>query len=116
MKLPWLIGADREETVIAEGADFRGGIAAPGPVHVHGRVEGNVRCEDHLVVGRNGQVRGDVWGRVVTIGGRVDGRVEATERAELLETARLAGDIHAPSVAISVGAVFEGSTHMGKSA
>jgi len=113
MRFPWSSDADRYETVIAAGAHFKGGIAARGPVHVQGRVEGNVRCEDLLVVSPQGEVLGDVWGRVVTIGGRVVGRVEATERAEVLSTGRLKGDIHAPAVAIEAGAVFEGATHMG---
>jgi cytoskeletal protein CcmA (bactofilin family) len=113
MRFPWSSEPDRQETVIAEGASIAGGLVARGPVHVQGRVEGPVRCEDHLFVGRQGEVLGNVWGRVVTIGGRVVGRVEATERAEVLSTGRLTGDIHAPAVSIEVGAVFEGATHMG---
>ncbi len=113
MKWPWSHQADSFETLIAAGAEFRGGIAAKGAVHIHGRVDGNVRCEDLLVVGRDGEVKGDVWGRVVTIGGRVLGNVEATERVDVLSTARLTGDIHSPAVSIEVGAEFEGTTHMG---
>ncbi len=113
MKWPWSHEPEAFETLIAAGADFQGPIVARGPVHIHGRVEGNVRCEDLLVIGRDGEVRGDVWGRVVTIGGRVTGRVEATERAEILATGKLLGDIYSPAVSIEIGAVFEGPTHMG---
>lgn len=113
MKWPWSHEPEAFETLIAAGAEFKGPVVARGPVHIHGRVEGNVRGEDLLVIGPGGEVRGDVWGRVVTIGGRVDGRVEATERAEILATGRLCGDIYSPAVSIEVGAVFEGASHMG---
>ena len=111
--MPFTSGDTRFETVLSEGTEFKGNVSVQGPVRVYGKVEGHIRCEDELVIGREGEVHGNLTGREVSIGGTVVGRVEAKEKAVLLGTARLTGDIRAPRVAIAEGAVFDGVISMG---
>jgi cytoskeletal protein CcmA (bactofilin family) len=113
MRIPFTSGDTHFETVLSEGTEFKGNITVKGPVRVYGKVVGDIRCEDELVIGKEGEVRGNLRGRSISIGGTVVGRVEATEKAALLGTARLVGGIRAPRVAIADGAVFEGEISMG---
>jgi len=111
-------GSDEErfETIVSQGAVIRGDVTAKGPVRVDGRVEGDVRSEDGIVVGKDGDIRGNVTGKSVTIGGRVSGRVEAAERVELLGTAQLKGEVWSPKLSMEEGANFDGQVKMVPSA
>lgn len=115
MKFPWAGDDDNYETVLGPGVDLKGNLTVKGPVHIHGRVVGDVHCEDHLIVTKEGQVRGNLSARMISISGNVHGIVEAVERLELLATANLVGEISAPSLAIAEGAIFEGSIRMPQS-
>lgn len=113
--MKWLrrwMAHDRPETVVAEGGEIQGDIMGAGPLHIDGRLEGDARSDDHLVIGPHGVVRGNLQGPTVSIGGRVHGRVEATERIVLLAGCHVTGDLHAPAVVMEEGAVFEGQSHM----
>ncbi len=117
MRWPWSsAAADKAETIINEGAEVRGHVAVKGPILILGRLEADARCEDRLVIGRTGSVRGNLSGRIVTIAGRVQGRVEADELVELRDTAHLTGEIHAPHLVVQEGAVYDGAVHMGPAA
>ena len=114
MRLPWS-GSDeaKAETILNEGAELRGDVTVKGPVLIHGRLEGDARCEDRIVVGHTGDVHGDLTARVITVAGRVRGKVTATELIELREGAHLSGEIHAPRLAVQDGARYDGTVFMG---
>ena len=115
MKMPWSADDEKSETVLNQGTEFKGSVLVKGPVHIHGRITGDVHCEDHLVVGREGIVHGNISARLVSISGRVDGRVDAVERVELLDSANLSGEIYCPRFTVVDGAIFEGYVHMAQS-
>jgi cytoskeletal protein CcmA (bactofilin family) len=115
MWFPWSDDG-RFETVLAAGAEIIGDLKVKGPARIHGRVEGDIRCEDHLVVGRGGEVRGGLFAPVVTVGGHVAGKIEAAERVELLDGATVNGTIQAPRLTVAEGAIYEGTIHMGQHA
>jgi cytoskeletal protein CcmA (bactofilin family) len=48
----------------------------------------------------------------MVVGGSVEGNIEATETVELMGKASMAGEIHAPKLAIAEGAVFDGRSRM----
>jgi len=114
MRFPWAEEGGKIETVLSAGTEFKGNIAVTGPVRINGRVEGNVRCEDHLMIGREGYVRGDLSAKAVSIGGTALGPVEAADMVTLLETANLTGDISSPRLTVMDGAIFEGRVHMAR--
>jgi len=112
MKLPWASSDHRYETVLNQGTEFTGTLLIKAPVHIHGRVVGNVQCEDYLVIGEESQIIGDLSAKLISIGGKVNGKVEATELVTLLSTARLTGEIYSPRLTVFDGAIVEGTIHM----
>jgi cytoskeletal protein CcmA (bactofilin family) len=65
-----------------------------------------------VVVGETGMIRGNTRTRGMVVGGSVEGNIEATETVELKEKATMVGEIHAPRLAISEGASFDGRARM----
>jgi cytoskeletal protein CcmA (bactofilin family) len=65
-----------------------------------------------VVVGETGRIRGNTRTRGMVVGGSVEGNIEATETVELREKATMAGEIHAPKLGVSEGAVFDGRARM----
>jgi cytoskeletal protein CcmA (bactofilin family) len=65
-----------------------------------------------LVIGTNGKVDANIEVAVATVHGTVNGDIIATQRLELGRSAKVNGNIQAPSLIIEQGAVFEGSCKM----
>jgi cytoskeletal protein CcmA (bactofilin family) len=86
-------------------------VSVKGTIRIDGIVEGDVHA-DWVVVGETGKILGNTRSRGVVVGGSVEGNIEATETVELMGKASVAGEICAPKLAISEGAVFDGRSRM----
>ena len=62
-----------------------------------------------LIIGANGKVTGDIQAAFVTVQGKVEGDVHATERCGLEAGSNLQGNIEAPRLAVDENASFVGS-------
>jgi cytoskeletal protein CcmA (bactofilin family) len=94
-------------SIIANGVKITGTIEADGAeVQIDGEVEGNVRGGT-VTVGDSGMIKGDVICEAVTIHGRVEGSVRS-RKVQLQRNAHVVGDIVHQSLAVEMGAVFEG--------
>jgi len=102
----------RFTSMVGEGSTFEGHFTGDDNYIVNGLVNGTCDLEGTLVIMENGQWKGNIKARIVVIGGKVDGIVEATEKVELRSTANIVGDIISPVIAIANGAVFDGEMHM----
>ena len=83
-----------------------GDLATDAQLHVDGRIEGNVRCQQ-LVQGPAGTVAGNIQADEARIAGTVEGQVNV--RTLFVEaTARIMGDIAYETISIDAGAQLEG--------
>jgi cytoskeletal protein CcmA (bactofilin family) len=99
-------GGGGKQSVIGTGLRVVGEIESAGNVRIEGHVQGNVRART-LAVGDGGRVDGNVDAEIAQIDGTVNGKVQAGT-VVLGATARLKGDILQRSLAIELGAKFEG--------
>ncbi|MGB7630050.1 MAG: polymer-forming cytoskeletal protein [Candidatus Deferrimicrobium sp.] len=104
-------GPRRLETIVGNDTRIEGKVSVQGTIRVDGIVEGDVQA-DWVVVGETGKILGNTRTRGMVVGGSVEGNIEATETVELREKATMVGEIHAPKLAISEGAVFDGRARM----
>jgi cytoskeletal protein CcmA (bactofilin family) len=104
-------GSQKLETIVGNDTHITGKVSVKGTIRVDGIVEGDVQA-DWVVVGETGKILGNTRTRGMVVGGSVEGNIEATETVELREKAKMAGDIHAPKLGISEGAVFDGRARM----
>ena len=69
-------------SIIGTGMRVVGDITADGVVKIEGTVVGTVRAGRQVLVGKGGEVEGDVISREAIIGGEVRGSIHADERVE----------------------------------
>tara|TARA_R110001606_G_scaffold1937_1_gene7572 strand:- start:5088 stop:5531 length:444 start_codon:yes stop_codon:yes gene_type:complete len=101
----------RDHTLIAPSARIIGDIEFSGGLHIQGEVEGNISVTGdggQLVIGESGVVRGEIRVPRVTINGRVEGDVNASEHLELASKAQVEGNVFYVMVEMLMGARVNG--------
>jgi len=104
-------GSRKLETIVGDGTRVAGRMSVKGTIRIDGILEGDVLA-DWVVVGETGKILGNIRSRGVVVGGSVEGNIEAAETVELMGKASMTGEIRAPKLAVSEGAVFEGRSRM----
>ena len=99
-------------SMVGEGSSFEGHFTGDDNYILNGEVNGTCDLEGTLVIMESGHWKGDIKARIVVVGGKVEGTIEALEKVELRATAQITGDINSPNIAMATGAVFEGDMHM----
>ena len=89
-----------------------GDLDTGGSLRIDGKLEGNIRRADTVVLGVGATMSGDVHAREVVIGGTITGNVHATERVELQATAIVTGDILTQTILVQEGGVVNGRVLM----
>ena len=102
---------------IGKSIAIRGDLTGNEDLVIEGTVEGKVELPDNqLTVGANGNVKAEIHAKTVVVIGRVAGNVHGSERVELQATGVVEGDVGAPRLIVSEGAVLNGAIKMGASA
>ena len=102
-----------DRATIGASIFIKGDLSGEEDLVIEGRVEGKVDLkQNNVTVGKNGKVKADVSGRVVTIEGEVTGNVFAREQAILRQAGAIRGNITAPRVVLEDGSRFKGSIDM----
>ena len=94
-------------TIIGPGAIFKGDITAPEAIRIDGTLTGNCVCKGNLILGTEGQIKGNIKAQNVILSGKVVGDVDSSGRLELLSTGKLSGNITARSLVIDEDAFFD---------
>jgi cytoskeletal protein CcmA (bactofilin family) len=100
--------ADTPNCVIGEGSIFDGRFSVNGSILIEGKFTGDIRTDDHLIVGPSGKVRTDIIARRVTVAGTLIGNIAASEEVTLLHTGKVLGNITTPKLSIEPGVITEG--------
>ena len=99
---------ERFKTLIDSSTTIDGRMNFGNSVRIDGKVHGNLiiepGCKGTIAIGPGAEVRGDINAYRVLVAGTVQGNIQATERVELLSSARVSGDIAYGSISISHGA------------
>lgn len=93
-------------SIISIGTKIKGNILGGDIIHIDGRLEGNVCCNE-LIIGVKGQVIGQVKAQTLSLYGSLHGTAEV-ENLFVAGTAHLVGDAVHASIAIEPGAYIEG--------
>ena len=110
-----LSSADLENSSLAgkctlsSGVKIKGSITFQNELVIDGTVQGKIKSNGVLTVEENGDVRGEIKTKSVTVYGKVHGTITA-ERCELKSKCTLEGDLKAARLIIEEGATFIGSS------
>ena len=100
---------------LSQGIRIKGEITGSEDLFIDGNVEGKVTFRNAvLTVGPNASVKGDIDAREIVIRGRVEGKLDGSERVQIWNTAKVNGDIRSQRIAIEDGAEFRGKVEAGK--
>jgi cytoskeletal protein CcmA (bactofilin family) len=114
-RVPLIAGGRSEyQTVLGEGASFKGTLRVEGNIRCDAKVEGTIDVTGDLYVGKSGEVHADVKASNVQVEGNVKGTIRSMGKTVLMAGARVEGDIHSESLRIEDGVFFQGNCVMGK--
>ncbi len=78
-------------------------------ITIEGRIDGRVVMnQHHLSIGPNGNVHGEITGKLVSVLGPAVGDITANERIDVQNLGVINGDLSAPKLLIVEGAVING--------
>ena len=101
--------------LLSQDVEIKGTIRSQKDLFFDGKLEGNILSSAGLTVGQNGEVKGEIKAKSVSVLGRVTGNISVQERCELKANAHLIGDLHAPRLIIEEGATFVGKSEVNPS-
>jgi cytoskeletal protein CcmA (bactofilin family) len=101
-------------TIVGKGSSFEGTLKVEQSLRVDGRVKGHISTTDSLVIGKEGEIEGEINTKNAVIGGRVRAKVNASGKVVLESKAIFIGEMKTARLVIDDGAVFEGRCSMQK--
>ncbi len=102
-----------KESVISAGLVIEGKIEGAGHVRIAGEFKGDVNVQGNLTIEPGAHLTGGVKADTVTIGGQLDGNIDAASRVELLQTGVLNGELKAGSLTVAAGSRMRGKAEFG---
>lgn len=105
----------RESTsVLGSSAVFKGEFAFEGDARIHGVVEGTISSKGEVRVDQGGHVKGNIHAAIISIDGKVEGDLTATDRLELLAGTDVRGDLLTKSLVVVQGTTSSGMSASGR--
>ena len=92
--------------IISEGTKIKGDINSSGTIHVDGKIEGDINCEE-LIIGVKGNVTGTVVANNLVLYGTLQGTANVNELF-IARTAKMIGDAAHNTIAVEPGAYIDG--------
>jgi cytoskeletal protein CcmA (bactofilin family) len=111
MSIPSNSAADRV-SVLGPTLLFKGDLTAEEDLLIQGRVEGSITHTQRLTIGVQGTVKANIRAQTIVIEGTVEGDLQAEKSVFVKETAKVVGNISAPTISILEGACFSGHIDM----
>ena len=112
-KAPMSTAPETVISIVGPGMRIIGDCETTGTIRVEGTVEGSVKAQKAVVIGKDGIVRGDINTQDAVISGNVIGTLIVESRLELQSTCKIEGEVHATRLQLEEGAVLNGTISMG---
>ncbi len=105
-----------QEQWLSVDASMSGTLSFKDPVNlrINGRFEGTLETKGNLSIGEDADVKATIRGERISVSGKVQGTLKASERVELKSTAFVCGKVTSPRVIMEDGSVLQGLLEMGK--
>ena len=99
-------------TILGKGSLFEGKIIVDHSLRVDGHVKGDIDSNDMLIIGKEGDVTGNIKVKSLILGGKLKGTVLAENKIVLEASASLIGEMKTSKLVIDEGAIFDGRCSM----
>lgn len=97
-------------TIIAAGTRLVGDLALSEheKLHIDGQMQGNIRCDASVTIGREGRFEGEIRADRVLVSGHVEGKIDAG-RLEIVAHGVVDGEVDAADFVVESGGQFSGT-------
>src|ERR1700681_411243 len=99
MSNPYNSATDRA-SVVGPTLYFKGDLSAEDALMILGRVEGSITHTQRMTVGPQGTVKANTRAQLIIVEGTVAGDLQAEKSVFIKDTAKVCGNIFAPTVSI----------------
>lgn len=105
-------GAD--EKILDVDASMQGTIAFKDPVNlrINGSFEGRLDTRGSLTIGENANVKAEIKGDRIFVGGKITGNITAATSLTIVSPAFIRGNIQTPILSVQEGSTIEGQIQM----
>ena len=94
-------------SIISYDAKIKGDIWGGDTIHIDGKPEGNIMCNE-VIIGTRGYILGDIKAKSLSVYGTINGTID-TEELFVANNARVIGNACYTKIALEPGAYVEGS-------
>jgi cytoskeletal protein CcmA (bactofilin family) len=105
-------GSGELNTIIGRGSVIEGALTVQSSLRVDGKVIGSLNVADSLIVGKEGEIEGEVRVKNAVIGGKVKNKIIASGKVVLEAKSVVYGEVRTSRLVIDEGAIFEGRCAM----
>ncbi len=106
------INTDKIDTLIGRNTEFIGTLTAEGTVRIDGRIKGDIFLSGNLIMGEQGNLKGNVKSDNIHLSGVINGNVESAGQLHITTTGKLYGDMTVNNIVIDEGGLFHGNCIM----
>ena len=99
-------------TIVGKGTRIEGSMFVQNSLRVDGRIVGNVSTTESIVVGKDGEIKGELTVGNAVIGGKIEGKIEAKGKVVLESKSSFQGEMKTAKLVIDEGAFFDGNCIM----
>jgi cytoskeletal protein CcmA (bactofilin family) len=110
-ELPTSLGGS-SDLLLGPGAEFEGKLTFKGTVRIDAKFKGSIITNDVLIVGEHARIDAEITCGTVIVHGEVNGNIKAKSAIELHHSAKVRGDVEAPSLTVEKGAFLQGAVKM----
>ena len=100
-------------SILSGGVKIEGNLSSDGNVRIDGNV---ISINGNLTIGESAKIVGEVLATNITLGGYIEGKVNASENLRLEAKSSLKGDLITKRLVIEEGARFDGHSSMNNAA
>ena len=101
-----------QQNIIAAGTVITGDIVSEGPFRIDGTLEGNLKTQEKVVVGKSGYIKGTLEGDNADFEGKFSGKLLLAGTLTLKSTAHIEGEVIVSKLAVDPGATFNATCRM----
>ncbi len=101
-----------ERNIIGKNTSLVGDISSDGDFRIDGKIEGNIKTNGRVVIGKEGFVNGTVECTNADIEGSFSGKLTVDQLLSLKESATITGDVILGKLSVEPGADFNATCSM----
>lgn len=100
------------ETIIGQSVKVDGNFKSDGNITVNGVVQGSLKTNHDLRIGPSAKIKAEVYAQNLFLEGEIRGNVTVKEKATLMSTAKIFGNLETKILSVEENAIINGKCVM----